>query len=86
MKRSVPSVSTINSSIARLGIRAELRRGSGYFYFVGDAVSYAQSTSVMVYKVGQLTEAQWIDELRTMCDASDERRRDAEAHEVNIRG
>ena len=33
MKRKAVTVSTVNSAIARAGIKAELVRGNGYHYF-----------------------------------------------------
>lgn len=38
MKRKAVTVSTVNSAIARAGIKAELVRGNGYHYFQGREV------------------------------------------------
>lgn len=84
MKKHRLSVSTVNSAIARAGIKAQLVRGQGYFYFTGQAVELAYSTSVPVHKITQLTEAQWLEELRAIAEASSSRLRDAQAHEVEL--
>lgn len=54
----------INRKIAERGIQALLFKSpEGYFYFEGDDVELAFSTSVMVFSVEQLSMEQWMQEL-----------------------
>lgn len=57
------TLETVNAAIAAKGIAAELVKGAGYFYFVGDAVENAFTTSVYVYRVYHLPLDQWLAEL-----------------------
>lgn len=54
---------TINKAIASKGIAVELVKGDGYFYFVGEAVENADTSSVMVFRLNDLTLDQWMEEL-----------------------
>ena len=54
---------TINKAIASKGIDVELVKGDGYFYFVGEAVENADTSSVMVFRLNDLTMDQWMEEL-----------------------
>lgn len=53
----------INDAIRDRGIRAVLMKGRGYFYFSGQAVELASSTSVLAYQLNELTLSQWLAEL-----------------------
>lgn len=64
---------TVNKAIAARGIDAELVHGEGYFYFVGSAVENADSTSVMVFRLNDLTLDQWMEELDSAIEESTKR-------------
>ena len=58
------TMKSANKAIAARGIKAELVKGDcGYFYFVGDDVEYANTTSVSVYQLNHLTLDQWMADL-----------------------
>jgi hypothetical protein len=57
-------ISTVNRALQAEGIDAELVRGDGYFYFVGPDVELASTTSVMVYRLNQLSLSGWLYEAR----------------------
>lgn len=61
---------TVNKVIANRGIDAELVHGEGYFYFVGDAVEHAETASVMVFRLNDLTLEQWMEELDSIVTES----------------
>lgn len=67
------TIKAVNKAIASRNIKAELVRGSGYFYFVGPDVEYAGTTSVMVPRLNDLTLAQWIEEAVVTAAESKER-------------
>ena len=58
----------INDAIRDRGIRAVLMKGRGYFYFSGQDVELASSTSVWVYQLDELTMPQWLAELDRIMD------------------
>lgn len=65
------NIRTVNKAIAEAGIRAQLVRGTGYYYFVGDDVSLARETGVYgVYRLNDLTLEQWLEEAR--CKVGDQ--------------
>jgi hypothetical protein len=56
-------LATVNKAIAAAGIKLELVKGAGYFYFVAlDPTWLSDMPSVMVYRLNDLTAAQWMDE------------------------
>lgn len=57
------SIKSVNKKIQALNIKAELVKGEGYFYFVGDDVEISESTSVMVPRITDLPLDGWISEL-----------------------
>ena len=59
------TLKAVNKAIAAKGIKAELVKGEGYFYFIGDAVEtgHADSTSVWAFSLNQLNLDAWLDEL-----------------------
>lgn len=64
-------LSAINRALKELGIKMELVKGEGYFYFVGEDCDDRESTSVMVYRLNQLTKEQWIEEARSLMKGID---------------
>jgi hypothetical protein len=67
------TILNVNKAIVALGIKAELVKGEGYFYFIGDDVDACLSTSVYVYRLTDIpTIIGWIDELRTILAGKDE--------------
>ena len=61
---------TVNNEIAKRGISAELVKGDGYFYFVGDAVEHADAASVYVNSLNELPLSRWMEELDDYVAAS----------------
>lgn len=62
-------IKQFNKQIADKGIAAELVKGDGYFYFVGEAIDETKvDSSVMVYAFRHLTLDQWWEELRSRID------------------
>jgi hypothetical protein len=56
----------VNGELARRGYKAEIAKGSGYFYFrSGEAGDWLDST-VAVRKINDLTLKQWIEEFRRL--------------------
>ncbi len=56
----------VNDELARLGYRAELAKGSGYFYFrTGEAENWLDR-SVPARTINSLTLKQWIEEFRRL--------------------
>lgn len=64
---------SVNKKIAERGIKAELVKGDGYFYFVGDDLGLEYTSSVMVNRINQLTLDQWMEELDAMLAEHKER-------------
>ena len=60
----------LNKKIQALGIKAELVKGNGYFYFSGDDVQYAFCASVCVFRINHLDEKQWLDSLKEIVQDS----------------
>lgn len=56
-------LTTVNTEIAKRGISAELVKGEGYFYFIGDAVEHADTSSVYVNSLNELSLDRWMEEL-----------------------
>ena len=56
------TLNQINKALKERGYTAELVKGKGYFYFVGNGLNCAASTSVMVNSVNQLSIDEWIKE------------------------
>lgn len=57
------TLNQVNQAIAAKGIKAELVKGKGYFYFVGDAVDHCSGTSVMHNSLNELSLDEWLEEL-----------------------
>lgn len=60
------TIKKVNAELVRLGIRAELVRGGGYFYFIGEDVELAKEQGVYggVSRLNDLTLDQWVEEAR----------------------
>ena len=56
----------VNAALLRAGLRAELVRGAGYFYFAGPDMERAHTTSVMTPRLGSMTVEQWVEECRRL--------------------
>ena len=66
------TIKNVNAMIAALGIKAELVKGRGYLYFIGDDVDFAKSTSVYVYRISDYQSINmWMDELQTILDSKE---------------
>lgn len=60
------TINNINKSLVDAGIKAELVRGDGYFYFIGDDVSMVEEQGVYgVYHLSALTIEQWVEEAKS---------------------
>lgn len=56
------TLKAVNKAIAAAGIKDELVKGNGYFYFWGDKASTWYCSSVMVPRLNDLTFADWMAE------------------------
>ena len=57
------TLATVNKAIAAAGIPAELVKGKGYFYFVGDTVD-TSVPGVYVNALNELSVESWIEEAK----------------------
>lgn len=55
-------LSNLNAQLKKLDSNLILRKGEGYFYFVYSDGNQFETKSVMVYRLNELTETQWIKE------------------------
>jgi hypothetical protein len=60
------TIREINTALRAEGIQGSLRRGRGYFYFVGSDFEKCYGTSVYVYRLEAFTLQQWISEAKSM--------------------
>ena len=59
------TLSAVNKALAQEGIKAELVRGEGYFYFVGDDVDLSEEQGVYgVYRLSELSVERWLQEAK----------------------
>ena len=56
-------IRTINHAIKDAGLRMELIKGRGYFYFIGPDVN-PHAEGVYVFTLNQLSVSQWVQEAR----------------------
>jgi hypothetical protein len=56
----------VNAALRRAGIEGKIRRGRGYFYFVGADFDRCYGTSVYVYRLEAFTLEGWIREAQQM--------------------
>lgn len=68
------TVRQVNAALKEAGANCELVKGTGYYWFDGDDVQLAPSTSVMVNALSQLSVEQWIEEWRDIKAKSDARK------------
>lgn len=64
------TIANVNKALTAAGIAAELVKGNGYFYFAGDAVAFASTTSVYTCHLTDNTVAEWVDMCREFADES----------------
>ncbi len=64
------TIKSINRAILDAGLNAEIVRGVGYFYFVGDDVDLRKESSVYVYRLNELSIEEWVEEAREKCTSS----------------
>lgn len=62
------SVKTVNKTLLAMGISAELVKGKGYFYLVGEATKGLRTTMICVSKFSDMTDSQWIEEVKNILD------------------
>ncbi len=60
------SLKMVNDELARRGHRAQLEKGSGYFYFAGGEAAEWLDHSVGVRTLNSLTLKQWIEEFQRL--------------------
>jgi len=53
---------TVNNVFSASKLKVELVKGKGYFYFVYDDGKKYNTLTVPVYKLNELTLAQWVEE------------------------
>jgi hypothetical protein len=58
------TINKVNQALKDQKITAELVRGDGYFYFVGDSLDISKSSSVYVYHLNSLTVEDWVEECK----------------------
>lgn len=63
---AAPSRSRRCDELARLGHRARLEKGSGYFYFWTGEAAYWIDRTVQVPKISALTLDQWVAEFKRL--------------------
>ena len=56
----------VNDELPRLGEKAELAKGSGYFYFLSGETDNWIDRTVPVRTINSLTLKQWIEEFRRL--------------------
>jgi hypothetical protein len=66
------SLKVINSELERLGARAVLAKGDGYFYFLGGEAADWLDRTVRVPTLSSLTLEQWIERYRELKDKNRE--------------
>jgi hypothetical protein len=56
----------INKALAEAGLRGELVKSTGYFYFSGPSFDHCREQGVYgVHRLGDLTVEQWVQEARS---------------------
>ena len=58
------SIRTVNKALNAMGIDAEIVKGKEYFYLVGEGVSSISTTMICVSKFSDMTDSQWIEEVK----------------------
>lgn len=55
------TLKTVNRHLKSLGVREELVKGEGYFYFSGGTAHKWYTTIVYVWRINDLTLEQWVE-------------------------
>jgi hypothetical protein len=63
---------TVNDELANRGYKAELAKGSGYFYFSGGETKDWLDRTVKARTINQLTLKQWILEFRRLKELNEQ--------------
>lgn len=59
------TIKQVNKALEAAGIKAELVKGDGYFYFHGEAMDNAAEQGVYgVYRLGELSVERWVQEAK----------------------
>ena len=58
------SLKKVNKALAAEGLKMELVKGAGYFYFLGEDVDLARE-GVYVYRLNELSLETWIEEAKS---------------------
>lgn len=67
------TLNKINRAISLLG-DISLVRGNGYYYFIGASVECCAGTSVMVFRLNELTHEQWIEEAKRLIEENNSKK------------
>lgn len=57
---------SVNKAIRALGGAEKLVKGEGYFYFTGGEAASWPATSVYVYRLHDLSLAEWVEEYKSL--------------------
>ena len=68
-----PNIRGINTYLRSKGVKEELVRGAGYFYFAGGDASSWPSTGVYVFNLDAFTPEEWYREWKELHDAAKSR-------------
>jgi hypothetical protein len=60
------NLKVVNDELAKLGYKAELAKGSGYFFFRSGETEDWLDRTVGVRNISALTLKQWVDEFRRL--------------------
>jgi len=55
------SIASFRKKIQKIDPTADIMQGHGYFFFTGDSVEYAYTTSVCTHKFKNLPEETWMN-------------------------
>jgi hypothetical protein len=78
MKRLVTAITLpqVNNALRKAGIKDELVKGEGYFYFMGDEASGWRDSAVHVFRLNEMTVQQWVDQYKELKNDNDPELRD----------
>jgi hypothetical protein len=62
---AIARANTVNAALRKLHPNLKLLGGRGYQYFTFDAPGVFETRSVYVYRISDLTLAQWLEEARS---------------------
>jgi len=66
------TVKAVNAELARLGVKAELAQGAGYFFFRGGEADDWIDRTISVPTIGSLTLEQWLHEYQRLKGVNDD--------------